>query len=249
MKPADTVTIETRRVVFEGVAVRNAQELLWVRQVLNRLFGEQESMLHNHRPQNSGFFHRYPPIQFRAERDKAVLFGLGPEACSFIDELLERDDLPTEFLLSREYEGHTHKVTMLDHYERHYLRQWAGLNTENCRRWQTDLSVRERIEQLEAILVCNLFEFCKAIRFTVPDRSLQVRLLDYKEGPLMPYPKRTGAPMPVRTFELVYETNLSIPPHLGLGRGKSKGFGWQQPTITTSVSKARRLTLKPATVV
>jgi hypothetical protein len=58
-------------------------------------------------------------------------------------------------------------------------------------------------------------------------RALIVEVTDFKIITQDKYPTSNGSSLSFKVVNLCYRTNLILPEFIGLGKGKSKGFGWQ----------------------
>ncbi len=81
----------------------------------------------------------------------------------------------------------------------------------------------DKVKALEQILVNNIIEFAQACNWRIStNRSLHVRLHEiHSVKKVNLYGDQVFA------FDITYAANVNLPDHLGLGRGKSLGYGWQ----------------------
>ena len=174
-------------------------------------------------------FYRYPLIQYRSEGGKAAIWAMGDgiEAIrQWMNDGLDNfriggrrkplkivDFKGTDFYLRRTEELHTYR-----------LMDWLALNQVNYQRWQKIGRYIERITLLEEVLAGQLLSFATAAGWQIPER-FEVQL----------YNVRSARPVQVHgsekiAFNILYKTNLCLPPSIAVGRSTAFGFGVQQPT-------------------
>jgi len=99
------------------------------------------------------------------------------------------------------------------------IRKYLPLNQQNYRLYQAAGSLAERCGMLEKILTGNILSFAKGvgIRF---DGMVKVAITDIPDSRLYTYKE-----VRMNGFDLEFRTNVSLPDHIGLGKGASLGFG------------------------
>lgn len=226
--------LKTLFVVFPNVALRPG-EIGRFRGFLNQQLGWQDALFHNHTDQPNGVIYRYPRIQYRMHRGKAALFGIqeGFDALkNFLDQHL--DNLPEAFWNVERTEQRT-RLELTETVQTYSLHQWLGLNTIRNRDgsvldleavWKGLPTEEEQRVMLQRILTAQLLKFCGEMGCRLPVGQLRVNLCDADETGLRTLSSQTGQTQ-FRSFRLRYTSNLPLPNYLALGKGVSKGYGWQ----------------------
>lgn len=221
--------VEVLDVAFEGVRLSNKLHTNWLTRQFQQTLMEIDPLLHNHLP-NGTTKKDYSVVQWRNIGGVAHIWAIN-EGRQLIEHILQDDRLPIEFQLSQEITNQrSFVVEMAAKLQYYQLHNWAALNDDNVKLWQRNQGFAERIQLLEACLVGHIIEFCKKIGFTIPNRSLTVKILEegYQNNGKIYYPQQHNE-LSLQTFDLCYEANIHLPPGLGLGKAKRKGFGWQYP--------------------
>ncbi len=193
-----------------------------LRGLINEKTERKHSLLHNHRDgQKDQYHYRYPLVQYKVVKGRAVVMGLN-EGASLLRSLLDPElmtfagDLPVTG-----YREESAPIEMSEKPKRYMLRQWLALNQTNYPTWQHNQNVPERKVELERILVAHLLSFSAGVGFTVPrPRGLELaieswmppRCVRCHEGKLL-------------SFDVVFSANMILPPDVGIGKSASHGFG------------------------
>lgn len=226
--------LKTLFVVFPDVALR-AHEIGRFRGFLNQQIRWEDNLFHNHTEQPNGVLYRYPRIQYRVSQGRAALFGI-QEGFDALQHFLSRylDDLPEAFGNNNRMEQRT-RLELAETNHTYTLHQWLGLNTIRNRDgsvvnldtiWQEQPNVSEQQAMLERILTAQLLKFCGEMGCQLPKGQLQVRILTAEDTGMRRLSSQTGQTQ-MRSFRIQYSTNLQLPDYIGLGKGISKGYGWQ----------------------
>lgn len=236
--------VEVLDVALEGVHLSNKRNTNWLTRQIQQSLTDIAPLLHNHLPDGT-IKKDYSVIQWRNIGGVAHIWAIN-EGRHLIEHILQDDRLPVEFQLSQEIiTQRSFVVEMATKPQCYQLCNWAALNDDNIKVWQRNQGFVERIQLLEACLVGHIIEFCKKIGFTIPNRSLTVKILEegYQNNGKTYYPQQHNE-LSLQTFDLCYEANIYLPPGLGLGKAKRKGFGWQYPIekIDTLTRTKRKIT-------
>ncbi|MGB4847026.1 MAG: CRISPR-associated endonuclease Cas6 [Saprospiraceae bacterium] len=130
-----------------------------------------------------------------------------------IEQLLENDltESETDILSDHEINGHNGFST----------KEKQGISN-SVKPWN-EMFMDEKVKSLEKILVSNIIEFAQGMNWQISkNKSLRVRLHDIHHVNKVKLYGKT-----VLSFDVTYASNVSLPDHLSLGRGKSVGYGWQ----------------------
>ncbi len=221
-------------VVFPNVRLR-PNEIGRFRGFLNQQLGWQDALFHNHTDQPNGVIYRYPRVQYRMHRGRAALFGIG-EGFDALQTFLNGhlDDLPEPFWQLERTEQRT-RLELTDAECVYHIHHWLGLNTIRNRDgsvlnleevYDEMTTSDERRAMLERILTAQLLKFCGEMGCRLPTGKLRVRVEAAEETGLRTLNSQTGQTR-FRSFQLQYISNLQLPDYLALGKGVSKGYGWQ----------------------
>lgn len=218
---------------------------------INEVNEWKNDLFHNHKIDSiNGVIYRYPLIQFRAFEDAAAIWAL-QEGVGALSQYLHQhtDNLP-DTLLRYEWDPQKTIIKLEDSYCFYHLRNWLpfnkyrsfnGTTKDNWSEWKQSITLREKTILLERILTGQLLDFCKNVGFRIPDKTLKVEVTDFKTITQDKYPTSNGTPLTFTVVNLCYRTNLILPEFIGLGKGKSKGFGWQtsSPYHTLPILRSR----------
>lgn len=228
------MVLKSLLVTFPNVILRSG-EIGRFRGFLNQQLGWQNALFHNHTEEPNGVIYRYPRIQYRVSRGKATLFGIqeGFDALNlFLTEQL--DNLPEAFWQIERKEQRT-RLELTELTQTYVLHNWLGLNTIRNRDGSVlDLeglydelaNPAERRAMLERILTAQLLKFCAEMGCRLPTGQLRVIVSDFEETGLRSLRSQTGQTQ-LRSFRLLYTSNLALPDYIAFGKGVSKGYGWQ----------------------
>lgn len=198
--------------------------------------GLDYDLLHNHQGEG-GFLYRYPKVQYRMYRGKAAILGINEGADTLQQVLSERNWKirwqGTEVQLNlADWKMQEKSLRMLPYQAQYKLHKWLPLNAGNYQAWKECPSLLDRVELLDRILASNLIALAKGLNWHLPER-LEVHLQNLKQ---IEDVKCFGNPM--LAFNVNYAANISLPPHIGIGKAVSHGFGWQVPAMGRKENRA-----------
>ncbi|MEM8527885.1 MAG: CRISPR-associated endonuclease Cas6 [Bacteroidota bacterium] len=187
--------------------------------------GREYDLLHNHREGDKKYEYRYPLIQYRVHRGRAMLVGYQAGAESLRAVLLKVRNIQlnnkTVPLRLHQLREKTYTLRMSEQPRYYRLQHWLALNQENYQKWLALDNLQDRILLLERALNGHLLSFAQAMQWQLPER-LEVRLRDLIQHKTVKYHNT-----PLIAFDVEYRVNLNLPPLIGLGKASSHGFGWQ----------------------
>ena len=207
-----------------SLRIRAAEIPRW-RAAFVELSGRRLDLLHNHKG-DTDYHYRYPLIQYRSRQGKAAILALN-EGVMAIQEALSQNswqirwqgkafDLQIDNLELQEYE-----LCIWPKLRTYHLHRWIALNEENYERWCQTPHLIARVALLERVLVGHIFRFASAVAWQLPER-LEVHISNIKR---QTWTRVHGTRL--MAFELVYQSNVFLPPLIGLGKAVSHGYGWQ----------------------
>ena len=183
---------------------------------------EKNDLFHNH--SEDGVIYRYPKIQYKKAGGKASILCIdeGTEAiedffAGFNKEFIfgsEVIELKVEDIKARQY-----NVGLWDESFEYRLANWLPLNQDNYRQFHEVESLHEKTAILEKVLTGNLLTFCEGIGIT-PDRQVKAIITKIVKEKRIGY---RGTVM--QSYDVDIRTNVSLPEHIGLGKGSGVGYG------------------------
>jgi hypothetical protein len=193
-------------------------------QLLRGALGERfrdNRLFHQH--DESGVLYRYPLIQYRWDRDGAMVLGLGDGARALVDSnwpgmelrignrLLHVRDAVCEF--------HRHSITLTDRLMRYrFMAPWLPLNQDLYLRYR-ELAPMAQVRERDRLAVAGLLLALRGFGIEIHGRLFAAfemhsrRQCPYKGVQLLGFRGRLIA-------------NIDLPDGIALGRAVSHGYGW-----------------------
>ena len=179
-------------------------------------------LFHNHIGEK--FRYSYPLIQYKRFKNRAFIVCIsdGVEAIGNLFSLSDFHFWLGERELKMEISSIRTQDFLIQIWHENFiykLNRWLALNEKNYKEYQALEGVGERIAFLEKKLVGNILSFAKGIGFYI-EQEITCKILDISFSSWSLY---KGVRM--KTFSVVFKTNLSLPEYIGLGKGVSIGYG------------------------
>ena len=192
--------------------------------VINASGGKEAPVLFHNHLNEAKYRRSYPLIQYKRHNNKAQVFCL-EDGVDDVHVLFQKK--PDEFQIGRQVKGaeiesiHASKyvIQIWDSTFPYKIRNWLALNSENYAKFGALESDTLRMQMLERILVGNILSFAKGIGWHVTKR-IELKILSSFEPVWISYKS-----IPMLAFNCHFESNVSLPSGLGLGKGSSIGFG------------------------
>ena len=218
----DTGRIPLLTILLDG-EIHDSEIPLFRGAVLHCMDGKADVLFHNHQSDNT-YRYRYPLIQYKRlhGHPAIVCVGDGVDVIGqFLSENKQVFQIGDE---SREYRvkkvlPSTCRVQTWNSPISYRLRQWAPLNGDNYERYKNLGSMAEKTALLEKILVGNILSMCKGLGIVVQDQIT----LTISDIPRIGTQTYKGVRQIV--FDIIFQTNISLPAYAGLGKNASVGFG------------------------
>lgn len=182
----------------------------------------KNDLFHNHSP--NGTIYRYPLIQYKRLDKKATLLCIEEGIEGLQDFFSEtnwkldigdrRHPVKVENLRVRQ-----HRIGVWEKSFRYSISRWLPLNQENYRKYHKLEDFGQKITLLEKILLANILSFLQGISLYVEEK-IEVKITEIMVQRIEPYKNQE-----MQAFNLKFETNVSLPNYIGLGKGSSSGFG------------------------
>lgn len=194
-----------------------------LRKTVSAIGGEQDNLLHNHATRERVIY-RYPLVQYKSIFGRLSILGIGEEGGRSLEQLMTKEDFSAIFshdgMLSLEKENLT--LLLSDRLQfRYRLLNWMPFNDDNLHKFRQTQALVARTALLESCLTGHLLKFCSAIGWLLPPRSLRVELNALHAVP----GKTVHGNRFHEVFDASFSANIQLPPHIGLGKAVSHGFG------------------------
>lgn len=210
--------MKTLLVIFKNLRLEKEQAEA-LRKDINHRTENRYDLLHNHLPEG-GLVYRYPRVQYRSFKGYAALFGIN-EGAELLWQLLDSGELGEPFNANFEIISKSDMaVEVQQQFSTYSVKDLVPFNAENYRAYRALESFIERSRWVEEKLAVHLVQFCKEMGVKFEKGEIKVRLKALKKTP---EPELKAERM--LSFDLVFDTNVSLPDYLSLGRMKSLGMG------------------------
>lgn len=214
------VTICTSRLEYPMRASRIGD----FRKLVNSYAGSANDLFHNHKSEKT-YHYRYPVVQYKLLDGKATLVGLTEPGAAALQSLMAHKGfrercmewLGEQFAVTEEFTDTLFLGSDLSN--RYRLRQYLALNEDNFKTWLATPGLAGRTALLERCLTAHVLKLASAVRWKLPPGSLQVEILDFQS-----YTTRLHH-VPFLAFDLLFQTNITLPENAGLGKAVSHGYG------------------------
>lgn len=199
------------------------EEIQYFRGAVLRMVQEQDNTLyHNHLGEK--FRYGYPLIQYKRIRKNAAIIciGEGTDAIGHFfanrteDIMLGNRPARLEIDIVR---AHNTLVQLWQDTFHYSLRRWLPLNQENYRVYQATEELAERCAMLERLLTANILSMLKTFGVHL-DAPLQVAITHISQPRIL-----TFKGIKMMSFDVNFNSNISLPDFIGIGKGASLGFG------------------------
>lgn len=182
----------------------------------------KNDLFHNH--SSNGTIYRYPLIQYKRLNKKAALLCI-EEGIEGIQDFFSATNW--QFDIGRD----THPVKVENLRVKQYrigvwekqfcytIKRWLPLNQENYRKYHSLEDFGQKLALLEKILLANILSFLQGINLYVEEK-IEIKITEILAQRIERYKNQE-----MQAFSLIFETNVSLPNYIGLGKGSSSGFG------------------------
>ena len=211
---------------------------LWRGAVVEHV-GRDKDLFHNHdngqdqQRSNQKFHYRYPLIQYRSRNGKAQIHGL-TQGADALRQWIESSPKTIRIsgrkypLQLANYQEDEFPLQITEEVHTYRLMDWMPLNQDNYQRWLQMDRLTQRVALLEEILAGHLLAFASGVDWTLP-RRFDAYLLTIKGIRNVYWHGHNRL-----AFNVLFKTNLLLPPGIALGRAVSHGFGVTHPVKNRS---------------
>ncbi|MBW6536431.1 MAG: hypothetical protein K0B11_15585 [Mariniphaga sp.] len=182
----------------------------------------KNDLFHNH--SETGSIYRYPLIQYKRLNRKAALLCI-EEGIEGLQDFFaatnwqldigdKKQTVKVENLRVRQ-----HRIGVWEKPFRYTISRWLPLNQENYRKYHQLEDFGQKTALLEKIMLANILSFLQGINLYV-EEHIEVKMTEILAQRIERYKNQE-----MQAFSLEFETNVSLPNFIGLGKGSSSGFG------------------------
>ncbi len=190
--------------------------------------GLEHDWFHNHDNENGGYHQRYPLIQYKIDRRGEQMcpmllclqHGI-EEAHHFFsrpDWSLRIGDRDLPMRIAR-LDVSQHPLRVTEAPLRYRLHRWKPFNPENYQHYRSLSGIAEQFAFLESLLGSHILAFASGVDWQI-DGHFQLKITDLLKSEWMEYKG-----LKVMGFTIDFETNLTLPAGIGLGKAVSMGYG------------------------
>lgn len=214
--------IKTLSVIYESEISNN--EIIGFRGAVIKELGNSVDILYHNHEDNKKYRYAYPLIQYKRIRGNAAIVAIS-EGADVIGQFLAINNKEIDVYgkkLSMNVFNVIPSRLLVQTWERkfkYHLARWAPLNAKNYQIYQSLDNDIERKEMLKRILIGNILSFLKGIGVRIENEIL-INIIDLSE----PY-FTTNKNIKLTTFNVDFESNITIPNNIGIGKNASIGYG------------------------
>lgn len=215
VKPIKTVLVQF------NLPVKN-EDLPHFRGAVIETTKRNNDLFHNHA--DEGVIYRYPRIQYKKINGKAALvcYEEGTEAIyEFFSKTNwslrlgnEEHEIRVEDIKARQF-----NVGIWDSVFQYKMTNWLPLNQENYQKFHQTESLTDKTVILEKVLMGNLLTFVQEMGVET-DINIKAFITRIAREKVLPFHGQL-----MQSYDLHFNSNLSIPDYASLGKGASIGFG------------------------
>lgn len=191
------------------------------------LVGREHEIFHNHANAEGPEKHHYdyPLVQYSVRHGKAHILGIGPGAAAVREELLPKLFGQLHLagrvheLVSVNASNTQHNWEISGTPQEYGLRGWLALNNRNFRDWKSTSLETARLAVLNRALTGHLRVMAKA---------MGVSFIDQVHGQVLRVDNQKRVQFlgtQFVRFHVLFNSTLTLPYHIGLGRSAAFGFG------------------------
>lgn len=220
---------------FEGEVL--GHEIPAFRGAIIDKIGRSHDLFHNHDVEEGGekFLYRYPAIQYKRIRGNPAIVCV-EEGVDDIHLLFSKKDWGIsigEKKINLKLKNLNLQQFTLNVWNKHFqyhIQNWIGLNQKNYSLYQDLKAEEERRLFLTRILIGNILSFAKGMEWNV-DKPIELTIQGPVESKLTTLKGKR-----VLCFSFDFQTNVSLPVNIGLGKSSSLGFGALRKSRTNNLN-------------
>jgi hypothetical protein len=203
-------------------------ELPQFRGAVARKVGLEHEWFHNHNNETGGYHHRYPLIQYKLDTQKDKMRPMLLCLDRGIEEAHHFFSQPDWGLRIGEHDHamriaqldvRQHNLQMVERPLPYRIHKWKPFNTENFMHWRSLRGVAEQFDFLERLMTAHIIAFASGVGWQIPGH-FEVKITN-----LLKKEEISQQGIRSQAFTLEFDTQLSLPDYVGLGKQVSFGFG------------------------
>lgn len=217
---------KTRLLILKFKNPLGSSEVKDFRGAVIHALGNDNVLFHNHIGER--FRYAYPLIQYKCIKGCAAIVCID-EGVEVIGQFFSNykdtmrigrrcETMDIDYLRPMIYNVQIWKDEFLFH-----LNRWLPLNPQNYELFKSIGDENERIAFLEKILIGNILSFTKGIHMHI-ESELTCRITKIERQYVTRHKN-----VNLSTFNIVFATNISLPPYIGLGKNSSINCGVVTP--------------------
>ena len=197
-----------------------------------QMAGWEDDRFHNHKGEK-GYHYRYPVIQYRRRKGQAALLAIN-EGVTAVQQVLAANDWTIEWqgnkqsLMIEDLRMHEDAIAVTEQLQEYRLYKWVALNQENLKKWDTCQHLIERIQLLQPLLRNHLLACLWGLGWEGKE-TIQVNIQHLHGHRSI---RLHGTKF--LAFDLSFSTNVTLPHHVGIGKGVSHGQGRLGPIYSAA---------------
>lgn len=184
---------------------------------------DNNDLTHNH--EDNGFRYVYPKIQYKIIDGKAAIIGIG-EGANLLKGIFQNKESFTARLGQRTVDFNLlsieeifSEIRISDHLHTYRIERWQPFNKHNLNEFNEAPGIADKIMLMERILTGNILSCAKGLGEFFTEKVLcKITDIDY-EG------NRGYKGVDLLNFSATFNSNVIIPPWIGLGKSVSLNHG------------------------
>ncbi len=203
------------------------------RAALSNLYPEKSVWQHHHLDNKKLLYH-YPLIQHKVYQNKLYIIALEGGADIVLNLIASPNQ--TVQVYDHSFQLNVESVSLFHHVCQAWdkvfvykIYNWMALNSENYQKFQNTELLREKVAMLEKLMTAHIMAFIQHLQCNIYDRVF-VGIHRIHAQKWIKYKK-----IDFLTFDVTFETNISLPDYIGLGKASSVGFGMVKRVKKTSL--------------
>lgn len=182
------------------------------------------TLFHNH--DGEALIYAYPLIQYKKIKDNPSIVGIN-EGAQEINRLWTIGD---HLVLHIDGERHNLQVCRSESYcyapavsnepsHTYIIRGWLPFNQVNYHRYKSLNDIHEKISMLARLMTGNILSLLKGLGYWI-ENEIVVDIAEILKSSTIKYKG-----IELISLDIKINTNITLPPYCGIGKGASKGYG------------------------
>lgn len=220
-KSTDGVYRRFLHVVFDNVISPN--QINQFRGGFINAVGKEHAIFHNHSP--NGYIYKYPLVQYKIYKKNLPSILCIEQGVDEIYHFFNKKDWTIDIQGTKHrlnvdqlnlYDAFFRVITTQKQYK---IFNWLALSQHNYYEYILARSLKQKITQLEKILIGNILSMAKGLDWFI-DKKITLEIDNIDKINLIKFKNNT-----LMAFDVTFHANVILPNNIGLGKGVSNGFG------------------------